>query len=305
MSDTAGTSDAGDAEPRDDLLRAALRELAERIAAAERLSPPAGRAVLRSIVDATVVLFGAEAASIALHDPTTDRLVFEVAAGSQGQGVVGLAIGPADGVAGYVFSTGQPLALSDVASDARFGRTTAEQTGYLPRSLVAVPLVDDDGVLGVLEVLDKRGDRPFDLRDVELAAVFARQATVAIRSSRLERDAAALIRLVIGAVLREGTSAAPADVADRASDEVDDRAAAITAVATAGLAADDDPLWRLADQIARLRAADPAELELVTELLGVLVRRSERRRPGTRRTGAGARGPASVTASASADDASG
>lgn len=257
-----------------DRLIPTLHAVALRVEAARRLAPPAGTAVLRSIVEATAALFGAEAASLALHDAATDRLVFQVAAGGQGQGVVGLAIGPGDGVAGYVFSTGQPLALADVAHDARFGRATAEQTGYVPRSLLAVPLVDDEGVLGVLEVLDKRGEGGFDLRDVELAGVFARQATVAIRSSRIERDTAGLLR----AVLLGADTAEPEPEPDAALDE-------IIAAEVRTLDADgDDPLWALADQIARLRAADPGQLDLVRELLAVLVRRADRGR-GAGRTG--------------------
>lgn len=260
-------------QPADPLVPT-LHALALRVEAARRLAPPAGTAVLRSIVEATVVLFAAEAASIALHDAATDRLVFEVAAGEQGEGVVGLAIGSGEGVAGYVFSTGQPLALSDVARDARFGRETAEQTGYVPRSLVAVPLVDDEGVLGVLEVLDKRGDGGFDLHDVELATVFARQACVAIRSSRIERDTASLLRGVLGGADRADGAAADDPGAGAAPSAID----ALIAAEIATLdAADDDPLWALADQIARLRAADPGELELVRDLLAVLVRRTETR----------------------------
>jgi GAF domain-containing protein len=248
-----------------------LHAVALRVEAARRLAPPAGTAVLRSIVDATAALFGAEAASLALHDPGTDRLVFEVAAGEHGQGVVGLAIGSSEGVAGYVFSTGQPLALSDVARDARFGRETAEQTGYVPRSLIAVPLVDDQGILGVLEVLDKRDEAGFDLRDVELATVFARQATVAIRSSRIERDTASLLR----AVLVAADDAAPAALDGGVIDVLDSVIAAeIEALDANG----DDPLWALADQIALLRAADPGQLELVRDLLAVLVRRADRGR---------------------------
>ena len=255
----------------DDRLRVALRAAALRLEAARRLSPSGGMAVLRSIVEATVALFEAEAASIALHDPAMDRLVFEVAAGEQGDGVVGLAIGSSEGVAGFVFSTGQPMALADVAADARFGRTAAEQTGYVPRTLIAVPLADDEGVLGALEVLDKR-DGGFDLRDVELASVFARQATVAIRSSRLERDTASLLR----SVLRAG------DPAATGADDVEQ----IVADAVAGLDDPDaDPVWALADEIARLRAADPAQLDLVRELLAVLVRRAERRPSGRPRPG--------------------
>jgi GAF domain-containing protein len=270
---TDGPDDAADRDP----LALTLHEVAVRVEAARRLAPPSGTAVLRSVVEATVALFDAEAASLALHDPATDRLVFTVAAGEHGEGVVGLAIDPGQGVAGYVFSTGQPLAISDVSRDARFGRSTAEQTGYVPRSLVAVPLLDDEGTLGVLEVLDKRGGGAFDLRDVELAGVFARQATVAIRSSRIERDTVAILRSVLTSVDDAGRPTAPADAFATALDEA--LARAVREVA----GVDDDPLWAMADEIARLRTADPAQVELVREILAVLVRRAERGRPGRAR----------------------
>ena len=96
------------------------------------------------------------AVSVAVHDAATDRLVFRVAAGPEGGGVVGLEIAAHEGIAGYVFSTGQPLAVADVVADPRFERTTAERTGYVPRSLLAVPLVDEEGTLGVMELLDRR-----------------------------------------------------------------------------------------------------------------------------------------------------
>jgi GAF domain-containing protein len=251
----------------------ALRALALRAEAARRLTPPSGKAVVTSIVEATVTLFGAEAASIALFDATDNKLVFSVAAGAHGQEVVGLAIDPGQGVAGYVFSTGEPMALADVAGDARFGRSTAEQTGYVPRSLVAVPLVDDEGILGVLEVLDKRAEAAFDLRDVELATVFARQATVAIRATQIERDTASLLRSVFGEL----------DSDQETTIDVE----AIVSDATAELDAngDDRALWALADQIARLRTVDPGQIDLVRELLGVLVRRAERGQLGRRDRG--------------------
>ena len=110
-----------------------LEAIALRAEAGRRVYGDSARAVLRSIVDATVTLFDAEAASIALYDAASDRLVFEVASGEQGQGVIGLSIAPDQGIAGYVFRTGQALALSDVAHDARFGRAVAEQTAYVPR----------------------------------------------------------------------------------------------------------------------------------------------------------------------------
>ena len=266
-------------------VRAAIAAIAARTEIARRLELGSAEAVLRSIVEAAVVLFEAEAASIALHDPARNVLVFRVAAGEQGQGVIGLEIEPDRGLVGYVFSTGQGLAISDVARDARFGHAFAEATGYVPRSIVAVPLVDDHGTLGVLEVLDKRSEAAFSLRDIELAGVFARQASVAIRASRVERDTATLLDSVLSGLAGDDVPPAGVD--------------ALVASAIAGIADPDDPLWPLVEQVAALRRASPDQLELVTELLAVLARQAGRGRgrragPIGRSTPAGrARGPAS------------
>ncbi len=247
-----------------------LQRIALRADVARRLEIGSARAVLRSVVEATVALFEAEAASIALYDAATDRLVFEVAAGQQGQGVIGVAIRPDQGIAGYVYTSGQALALSDVASDPRFGRTVAESTAYVPRSIVAVPLVDDHGTIGVLEVLDKRSQAAFSLRDIELAGVFARQAAVAIRASRVERDLAGLLR----STLAELASTSAADQADLGTEAALDE---LVLAATDGLGRDDDShLWTLVEQVARIRGVDPDRLELVTDLLAALARQAER-----------------------------
>lgn len=263
---------------------AALRAIALRAETARRLELGSAEAVLRSVVDATVALFQSEAASIALYDPTTDRLVFRVAAGEQGQGVVGLSVPPSQGLVGYVYTTGQALALSDVERDARFGRAFAGQTGYVPRSIVAVPLVDEHGTIGVLEVLDKRDQVAFSLRDIELASVFARQAAVAISASRVERDVASLLGTIATALIApggaggqagDGAGAGAAAPAPVAAPDLD--LDGIVAAATAGLDDEDgDRLWLLVEQVARVRRADPAQLELVADLLSVLADHAER-----------------------------
>ena len=251
---------------------AALRAIGLRAEAARRLELGAAEAVLRSIVDATVALVQAEAASIALYDAATDRLVFRIAAGQQGQGVVGLSVPPSQGLVGYVYTTGQALALSDVARDKRFGRAFAESTSYVPRSIVAVPLVDEHGTIGVLEVLDKRDEAAFNLRDIELASVFARQAAVAISASRVERDVASLL----GTVLAELAAPAGADLSKAIDELVSD--------ATAGLVGEDESrLWALVEQIARIRRADPAQLELVADILAVLADHADRAARGRAR----------------------
>jgi GAF domain-containing protein len=257
-------------EPREPGALAHLLEaVAGRSAAAGRIEPEGGEAVLRSVAEATVALFDSEAASLVLHEPETDRLVIRVAAGPAGEGAVGLAFPATEGIAGYVFTTGLPLVVSDTSQDTRFDRTTAQSSGYVPRSILAVPMVDDAGTIGVLEVLDKRGDEGFGLRDLDLAAVFARQATVAIRAARVERDTAALLRLVLERLAGDrATGAAGVDAAVIDAAVAD----AVAALDTSG----DDPLWRLADAVARARAASPEQVDLVVDILDALARRAVR-----------------------------
>ena len=252
-------------EPREAASLRALEEVAARAAAAGRLEPPGGEAVLRSVVEVAVTLFEAEAVSIALHDPATDRLVIRVAAGRQGNGAVGISFAAATGIAGYVFTTGQPLAVADVAADPRFDRSTAERTGYVPRSIIAVPVLLDDGAaVGVLEVLDRGADASQGLRDLDLASLFARQAAIVVRETRVERDGTELLRQAL-IRLAADTSADDAALAD--------------AVAEAALGLDGeagDRLWALADAVARARRAAPDQVGLVVEILDALARRAAR-----------------------------
>ncbi len=243
-----------------------LVAVGRRLAAADRLRPSQPEPVLEGVAATAAAVMDAQAASIALHDPATHRLVFVAAAGPAAGDVVGLAIESTAGIAGYAFSTGQPLAVADVSQDPRFDRTIAEETGYVPRSLLATPLVDDVGTVGVLEVLDRRGGT-FDLRDLEFASALARQATIVVRHGRAERDATRLLRASLRAVAET----------DASSDAVDQ----LVAAAAEDLAAEtDDPVWRLADQLARLIGTDPDRIDLAGDWLEALLRRSTGGRAG-------------------------
>jgi GAF domain-containing protein len=248
----------------------ALVAIAVRLSAAERLAPSTAEAALGAIADAGAAALHVAAASVALHDPARGKLVFRAAAGPHGPGVIGLEIATHEGIAGYVFSTGQPLAVADVARDARFERGTAEQTGYVPRSLLAVPLVDDEGIIGVMEWLDRADSNPFDLADLEVATRVARAATATARATRMELDAGRLLRDALSAIAREGNAATAASV---------DGVVAAIAQQLAG----DEPLWRLADRIGQLRDADPDDVDLAVAWLDALLARNRRRAGGGRR----------------------
>jgi len=252
----------------------ALGALARRLETASLLVPAGltrsdGDARLTGLLDIAVVALDAAAASVAIHDAERDRLVFVAAAGPAGEGVVGLEIDAAAGIAGYAFTTGQPLAIADVASDARFDPTIAASTGYVPRSILATPVTDDQGTVGVLEVLDRRGEAGFSLRDLDLAGRLAREAASILRGGELDREAGALLRRTLAAVAHAGADA-DAPALDEPAIEW------LVSEATLAGAGTDDPTWRLVDSLARLRDADPAGIELAADWIDVLVRHADR-----------------------------
>jgi GAF domain-containing protein len=136
--------------------------------------------LLRSVVEVARAIFGAKASSIFLFDEESDELVFAAVAGDGEQHLVGRRIPSSSGIAGWVLSSRTPLVLDDVQKDPRFARDVAEGTGYVPQGMMAVPLLDDEEALGVLQVLDRPQQSRFSLQEMELLGLFANQAAIAL-----------------------------------------------------------------------------------------------------------------------------
>jgi len=152
------------------------------------------RALLQSIVDVARAIFKAKASSILLLDEETDELVFEAAADEASEALIGKRFPSSTGIAGFVLVSRQPLVIEDVLSDPRFSRETAESTGFVPKGLMAVPLLHEERVLGVLEVLDRPQDKRFTLAEMELLGLFANQAAIALDLLQRARLAQAALK---------------------------------------------------------------------------------------------------------------
>jgi len=138
------------------------------------------RALLQSIVDVARAIFGAEASSIFLYDEDADELVFEAVSGQGGDALVGTRFPSSTGIAGFALVTRQPLVVDDLNADPRFSRDRAAETGYVPSSIVASPLLYGERALGVLSVLDRDPGRPFGLAELDLLSRFSTQAAIGL-----------------------------------------------------------------------------------------------------------------------------
>jgi GAF domain-containing protein len=149
------------------------------------------RALLQSVVEVARAIFAAKASSVFLLDEEADELVFEAVSGEGAESLIGHRIPSSTGVAGWVLVTRQPLVLEDVGNDPRFARDVAENTGYVPRGLMCVPLLHEEKALGVLNVLDRATQ--FTLEEMELLGLFANQAAIGLDLLQRARRAQAVL----------------------------------------------------------------------------------------------------------------
>lgn len=138
------------------------------------------RSLLQAIVEVARGVFGAAAASVFLLDQHSDELVFEAVSGAGEDHLVGTRVPSGTGLAGWVAMSGQPLIVDDVSQDPQFARDVAESTGYLPRSIIAAPLIRDGDCVGVLEVLDAGSQPRGKLSDLELAGLLATEGALGL-----------------------------------------------------------------------------------------------------------------------------
>ena len=141
--------------------------------------PGMPRTLLEAILRAAAGVFEAAAASLALLDRATGELVYEASWGAAGE-ILGMRLPPGMGVAGVVAASGEGVAVPDCRSDERFATDWAARTGYVPSTMLTVPLRRGQHTLGVLQVLDRRDGRGYGPDDVERAAAFADLALMGV-----------------------------------------------------------------------------------------------------------------------------
>ena len=171
-----------------------MSDLDAAVAAGVLGADEAHRSLLQATVEVARAIFGAKAASVFLLDEEAEELVFEAVAGEGEDELIGMRFPAGNGIAGWVLVTRQPLVLDDVAADTRFSQGTAESTGYVPKGLMAVPLLVEERALGVLEVLDRPAESKLRLAEVDLLGLFANQAAIALdllQRARRAREALA------------------------------------------------------------------------------------------------------------------
>jgi HD-GYP domain-containing protein (c-di-GMP phosphodiesterase class II) len=127
----------------------------------------------------------AEASSVFRIDEEKNDLYFLTVRGSKGKEAKDIRVPMGKGIVGWVAKHGKPLLVADVTKDKRFYRVVDKKTQFITRSIIAVPLFIKNKIVGVAEVLNKKGNRRFTPDDQDLFMSLGSQIAVAIENASL------------------------------------------------------------------------------------------------------------------------
>lgn len=137
--------------------------------------------VLKGLVEVTTNELNAERGTLFLNDPDSNELYSRVAQGNFQREIRLL---NNSGIAGHVFTTGEGVIIDDAYADPRFNRTIDEQTGFITRSILCVPIRTAKGeIIGVAQVLNKKKGN-FNKGDTRLLVAMTTQGTLALQSAQ-------------------------------------------------------------------------------------------------------------------------
>ncbi len=132
------------------------------------------REVLQQLMNLTMRYFHLDAASVA-QVQSDGSLIFQAASGSAARRVLGMRIPPGVGIVGWVAQHGKPLWVPDVRADPRFYEQVDEDTGFVTRSIYAVPVRAGEETLAVVEMVNPDPKMPLE----EIEAVMRALASLA------------------------------------------------------------------------------------------------------------------------------
>lgn len=154
---------------------AQLRDAVNALDVANSLTAPIMRSI-ENLLRLAAQSIGSDEASVLVRDGNEGGLKFLVAIGKVADKLLKVRIPPGRGIAGFVFSSGQPMAVADVAQEESFYAEVDRATGYSTQTILATPLRAGGEMVGVLEFVNRLGEppyRPFTPAEMDQAAHFA------------------------------------------------------------------------------------------------------------------------------------
>lgn len=140
--------------------------------------------ILQTIMEKISELLEPDSWSLLLLDEATQELYFEIAIGEGAENLREVRVPVGHGIAGWAAASRESVLVEDVSADPRFASQYDELTGTKTRSVVCVPIVARDRVLGVIELINFVEHPSFRRGDLPILTNLADYAAIAIENAR-------------------------------------------------------------------------------------------------------------------------
>ncbi len=162
-------------EESNNRLEEKLRSIIETIDAVNTLTEPVTHSI-ENLLQISAAEMKSEEASVIVRDGDQGDMKFLAAIGKVAEQLLNVKIPSGIGIAGFVFSSGQPMAITDVGEEDSFYAEVDKQTGFSTQTILATPLRYAGEIIGVLEYINRVGEPPFEAftsDEMDKAALFA------------------------------------------------------------------------------------------------------------------------------------
>ncbi len=157
-----------------------LHQVSQRISEMKSLD-----VLLHEIMDSCKELMNAEASSLLIYDEKEDKLFFDVATGEKGDVIKKISVNIGEGIAGWVAENRKPLLIEDCYNDTRFNREFDIKTNFITKSMICVPMIRKERLIGVIQVINKKNGEVFTERDLNIFQILASQCAISIENAKL------------------------------------------------------------------------------------------------------------------------
>ncbi|KAA0547378.1 HD domain-containing protein [Bacillus sp. BGMRC 2118] len=144
--------------------------------------------VFQNILMQMVKVLKAEAGTLWVADYEREIITASAVTGPTKDAILNIKLDLQEGIVGKVISTGEPYLLENVSDEPSWAKRVDESSGFITKSMITVPLIANQKVLGALQLLNKKGDLFFNEEDVNLALALANQSALALQNSQVYNE---------------------------------------------------------------------------------------------------------------------
>jgi len=142
--------------------------------------------ILKRILDQTKDLLHCDKSSILLVEEELNVLKFGYLSKDEESSLLkDTALKMGEGIAGTVWQNGTPIVINDAQNDPRFSSHADKKSQNITKSLLAVPLIVNGDIIGVIEAINKSHKSKFTDFDLQMLQYISIQSAIAIRNAEL------------------------------------------------------------------------------------------------------------------------